>query len=198
MSSIPPIYFQYGEKEVIEYYQTLADAAEIPLVMYGVGLANTKLTVSLVEKLMKVENIIGIKWTYPDYYSMGLLKDIDGGNINVINGPDEMLVCGLAIGADAGIGTTYNVMPGLFVKLYNAYKSGRVEEAKQLQAAINRVITVLIKYQAIASTKELLCHMGFAVGQCTKPLRRLDDTERATFLSEVEGFVDFERQALLK
>lgn len=198
VSSIPPIYFQYGEKEVIEYYQTLADAAEIPLVMYGVGLANTKLTVSLVEKLMKVENIIGIKWTYPDYYSMGLLKDIDGGNINVINGPDEMLVCGLAIGADAGIGTTYNVMPGLFVKLYNAYKSGRVEEAKQLQAAINRVITVLIKYQAIASTKELLCHMGFAVGQCTKPLRRLDDTERATFLSEVEGLVDFERQELLK
>ena len=198
VSSIPPIYFQYGEKEVIEYYKQIAAAAEIPLVMYGVGLANTKLTVSLVEELMKVENIIGIKWTYPDYYSMGLLKNINGGNINVINGPDEMLVCGLAIGADAGIGTTYNVMPGLFVKLYDAYRNGRVEWAKTLQQTINRVITVLIQYHAIASTKELLCHMGFEVGQCTKPLRRLTAEEREAFLAEVSGIVDFERQEIIE
>lgn len=198
VSSIPPIYFQYGEKEVIEYYKQIAAAAEIPLVMYGVGLANTKLTVSLVEELMKVENIIGIKWTYSDYYSMGLLKNINGGNINVINGPDEMLVCGLAIGADAGIGTTYNVMPGLFVKLYDAYRNGRVERAKTLQQTINRVITVLIQYHAIASTKELLCHMGFEVGQCTKPLRRLTAEEREAFLAEVSGIVDFERQEIIE
>ena len=197
VSSIPPIYFQYGEKEVIDYYKEVAAAAEIPLVMYGVGLANTKLTVSLVEELMKVENIIGIKWTYPDYYSMGLLKNINDGNINVINGPDEMLICGLAIGADAGIGTTYNVMPGLFVRLYDTYRNGQVEEAKALQQTINRVITVLIKYQAITATKELLCHMGFAVGQCTKPLRRLTEEERAAFLSEVSGIVDFEKQTIL-
>ncbi len=198
VSSIPPIYFQYGEREVIEYYKQVAAAAEIPLVMYGVGLANTKLTVSLVEELMKVENIIGIKWTYPDYYSMGLLKNINGGNINVINGPDEMLICGLAIGADAGIGTTYNVMPGLFVKLYDAYRNGRVGEAKTLQQTINRVITVLIQYHAIASTKELLCHMGFEVGQCTKPLRRLTAEEREAFLAEVSGIVDFDRQEIIE
>lgn len=198
ISSIPPIYFQYGEREVIEYYKQVAAAAEIPLVMYGVGLANTKLTVSLVEELMKVENIIGIKWTYPDYYSMGLLKNINGGNINVINGPDEMLICGLAIGADAGIGTTYNVMPGLFVKLYDAYRNGRVGEAKTLQQTINRVITVLIQYHAIASTKELLCHMGFEVGQCTKPLRRLTAEEREAFLAEVSGIVDFDRQEIIE
>lgn len=198
ISSIPPIYFQYGENEVIEYYKTIAAAAEIPLVMYGVGLANTKLTVSLVEKLMEVENIIGIKWTYPDYYSMGLLKMIHNGNINVINGPDEMLVCGLAIGADAGIGTTYNVMPGLFVKLYDAYQSGQVEEAKKLQQMINRVITVLIKYHAIASTKELLCHMGFDVGKCTRPLRHLSEEERHIFLDEVSGIIDFEQQKVME
>ena len=197
VSSIPPIYFQYGEKEVIEYYKTLAATAEIPLVMYGVGLANTKLSVALVEKLMEIENIIGIKWTYPDYYSMGLLKEINGGNINVINGPDEMLICGLAIGADAGIGTTYNVMPKLFVELYDAFKSGRVEEAKNIQLAINRVLTILVKYQAIASTKALLTDMGFDVGQCTKPLHQIDDAERAAFLKEVHGIIDFEKQVIL-
>ena len=197
VSSIPPIYFAYGENEVIDYYKAVAGAAEIPLVMYGVGLANTKLSVSLVEKLMQVENIIGIKWTYPDYYAMGCLKDINGGNINVINGPDEMLVCGLAIGADAGIGTTYNVMPALFVRLYNAFNAGKVDEARKIQQAINRVITVILKYNGIASTKVLLESMGFEVGQCTKPLRRLTAEERASFLKEVSGFIDFEKQTLI-
>ncbi len=197
VSSIPPIYFQYSTEDVLAYYRELAEAAEIPLLMYGIGLAGTKLTVSIVEELMKIENVIGIKWTYPDFFAMGQLKELNGGNINVINGPDEMLVCGLAIGADAGIGTTYNVMPGLFVSLYRAYQSGDVAEARRLQAGINRVIAVLIKYQAIASTKALLTDMGFDVGQCAKPIHQFDDAERKAFLAEVSGFVDFEKQVIL-
>lgn len=197
VSSIPPIYFQYGEDEIVDYYKAVASAAELPLLMYGVGLANTKLTVDLVERLMQIDNIIGIKWTYPDYYSMGKLKDIQNGNVNVINGPDEMLVCGLAMGADAGIGTTYNVMPRLFVKLYEAFQNGRVEEARTLQHAINRVIAVLIKYQVIPSTKALLCHMGFEVGECTKPLRRFSKEENEAFLKEVSGIIDFEKQEVI-
>lgn len=46
--------------------------------------------------------------------------ELNTGDINVINGPDEMLICGLTMGADAGIGSIYNIMPEKFVKLYGA------------------------------------------------------------------------------
>lgn len=196
ISSIPPIYFHYDEDEIVDYYRTVLGAGELPLLMYGVGSAGTKLTFSIIERVMRLENAIGIKWTYPDYFTMGLIKDINGGNINVINGPDEMLVCGLAMGADAGIGTTYNVMPGLFVELYDSFKAGNVEKAREIQHAINRIIAVLIKYNALPATKALLCSLGFNVGKCTPPLRHYSEEENAKLLHELSGVIDFDTQRI--
>jgi N-acetylneuraminate lyase len=61
-------------------------------------------------KMFEVDNITAIKWTSSDYYEMLRLKDLTHGEMNIINGPDEMLLMGLNAGADGGIGTTYNFM----------------------------------------------------------------------------------------
>lgn len=84
----------------------------------------------LMEKLIHVPHIIGAKYTMPDYYLMHRLSELNGGDINIINGPDETLLCGLIMGADGGIGTTYNLIPDYYVHIYDAYKAGDIEEAK--------------------------------------------------------------------
>ncbi len=195
ISSIPPIYFAYSDDDVYNYYKAITDAAALPMVMYCYPGARP-MPVSLIERLMQIESVIGLKWTNPDYYSLERVKQINGGNINVINGPDEMLVCGLAIGADAGIGTTYNVMPGLFVKLYGSFKSGDVDTARKLQDGINNVIAELLKTNAIAATKVVLESMGFDVGECVKPIRHLTSDEKETLIEKVNSFVDFEKQEI--
>jgi N-acetylneuraminate lyase len=58
VSSIPPAYFQYREEEIIHYYTALAGATSLPLITYGIGLAENNLNAMMVEKLMEVENII--------------------------------------------------------------------------------------------------------------------------------------------
>lgn len=198
ISSIPPIYFRYDEDEVVDYYKRIMAVSKLPLVMYGVGSAGTKLTLSTVKRVMEEPGAIGIKWTYPDYFTMGLVKDINGGNINVINGPDEMLISGLAMGADAGIGTTYNVMPGLFCELYHEFRSGNVERAKEIQHAINKIIKVLIDYNALPATKALLCAMGFNVGKCTSPLKHYTEKENEELLLKLSGIIDFNTQTIIK
>lgn len=196
VSSVPPIYFIYGENEIVDYYRAMADAAcGTPLLMYGYGAA--KLSFELVEKILEIENVIGIKWTFPDYYTMLRIKALNGGNVNVINGPDESLICGLAAGADAGIGTTYNVMPKLFCDLYREFKAGNVAAATALQQKISAVITVMIRYHAIAATKAMLTEMGFDVGQCQKPLRQISADERKALMREVSGIIDFREQKIL-
>ncbi len=49
----------------------------------------------------------------------------------VFNGPDEQLVSGLAMGADGGIGSTYGVMPELYIRIMELVKEGRIEEAQK-------------------------------------------------------------------
>lgn len=195
VSAVPPIYYLYGEKEVFDYYKTIADTAEgTPFLVYSYG--SKIVSYETVKQYLTIDNIIGLKWTNPDYYTMLKIKMLNGGNVNVINGPDETLICGLAAGADGGIGTTYNVMPGAFVELYNSFRSGNIEHAIKCQHAITSVINIMIDHHAITSTKAILTGLGFDVGQCTKPLRQFDDAEIKQIMDECAQFIDFKTQKL--
>ena len=195
ISSIPPAYYEYREAEIINYYAALANSTSLPLITYGIGLTNNNLNARIMEKLMKIDNIIGIKWTYQNYFEMQRIKKINNGDINVINGPDESLISGLAMGADAGIGSTYNIMPGLFMELYQSFQKSNMDTARQLQYTINRVIELLLQYGVINSIKEIYNMLGFDVGYCVPPIRRLNAEERSMLLDAV-SFLDFEKQGL--
>ena len=87
----------------------------------------------------------------------------------MINGPDEMLICGLTMGADGGIGSTYNMMGPAFVKLYNAFTEGRFEDARQLQFRINRCIEIMLRHDGCM--KQVLSEGGIDVGKPAFPGR---------------------------
>lgn len=195
ISSIPPIYFAYSDEDVFTYYKRIAESSSLPLVMYGYKGARD-MPIALIKKIMTLDTAIGIKWTFPDFYAMERIKQINGGNINVINGPDEMFVCGLSVGADAGIGTTYNIMPGLFVKSYNAFRAGDIARSSALQHGINSVIERLFAHNVMATTKAMLEYLGFDVGQCTEPIHQLTKEEKVALYKSMEGVIDFERQDL--
>ena len=181
ISSVPPFFYGYGEKEITQYYEALSDAADIPLLMYASPLSGVKITCEMVEKMMGIKTMIGLKWTSYDYYDMKNIKDIDGGNINVLNGPDETLLCGLTMGADGGIGGTYNVMPRVFVNIYNAYMAGDMKTAREEQFKANRLIRVLLKFGVINGVKDILNLLGYETGHCTYPMKRFDEAERSAF-----------------
>ncbi|HCQ04226.1 MAG TPA: N-acetylneuraminate lyase, partial [Candidatus Latescibacteria bacterium] len=69
--------------------------------------------------------------------------DLSHGTLNAITGPDEMCIAGMAMGSDGAIGTTYNIMPRLYVDMYEAFHTGRVPEAMEMQVNANRVIALL-------------------------------------------------------
>jgi len=197
VSSIPPMYYPYTEDNIVDYYKTICDNSTVPMLMYGIANAGTKLSFTVVEKVMKASPLaIGLKWTYPDYFTLGRIKDINNGNINVINGPDEMLICGLAMGADAGIGTTYNIMPKLYVDLYNKFKEGKIEEARFIQHKVNVVTNVLLNHNCMPATKAILNYMGFEVGNCVRPLKVVDKEETEQMLKEMNYVIDFNNQVI--
>ncbi len=164
VSAIPPLFFHYGEQDIYNYYKRLATSTDLPFIMYNHSAANGGLSAEAVAKMFEIDNITGVKWTVNNYFELMRLKDMTNGEINVINGPDEMLVCGLAAGVDAGIGSTYNVMLPWFIELYSEFQSGNIEKARQIQYKINRVITCMIKFELIPCLKEMCTMLGFDAG----------------------------------
>ena len=193
IASVPPFFYQYDEGGVIEYYRAMSDAAEgLPLLIYASPLSGSPISVSTVEKMLNIEGFCGMKYTNPNYYLMAEYKKIDGGNINIINGPDETCVLGLQMGADGAIGSTYNNMPRTFVALYDAVKRGDMQTALSLQQKANKLIGIMLKYNVVACVKAALEMVGYDVGEPNRPLPRLKAEHKKAFVAEMReaGFPD--------
>jgi len=190
VSSVPPFFFKYGEKEIRQYYEAIAQAAELPVIMYASPLSGVNITVDMVDKFMDIPNMVGIKWTSYDYFSMHKIKELRNGNINVINGPDECLLCGLTMGADGGIGATYNLMPKTIVGIYDAYQAGDYKKAQELQFKANKLIDILIKFGVVCGIKDALAYVGYDCGYQVYPQKRFDEDEQKAFRKALDG-IDF-------
>lgn len=186
ISAIPPLFFHYREADICSYYKTLAESTSLPFIMYNHASANGGLNAETVARLFQVDQITGVKWTVNNYFEMMKLKDMTNGEMNIINGPDEMLVAGLASGADAGIGTTYNVMLPEYLKIYRNFKAGNVEKAREIQMKVNRVVSVMIKHEVIPAVKEMCTMMGFESGKATYPMGQMTEMEKAVLKTDLD------------
>ena len=183
ISATPPLFFSYDEDDVYNYYRGLAESVHIPLMIYYNPAAGFHINAEFAARMFEVDNITAIKWTSSDYYGMLRLKDLTHGEMNVINGPDEMLLMGLNAGADGGIGSTYNIQLPTIKAIWNAFCTGDIAAAQQAQTRADRVIFQLLRYKIIPALKVVLEDWGFAVGNAAFPMKRYSAEEKQAILN---------------
>lgn len=183
VASVPPLFFAYSEGDIYDYYKAIAESIHIPLIIYYHPAAQKDMRAALIAHIFEIDNVTGVKWSSSNLFEMMKLKILTQGDMNIINGPDELLVEGLSAGADAGIGSTYNLMLPQFVEIYELVRAGRIDEARAVQMKINPVIEVLLNYELIPAVKAGVTLMGYEGGDATYPMRRYTDAE----LKELAG-----------
>jgi len=187
ISATAPLFFKYSEDDVYAYYKALADAVHIPVMIYYNMAAGFPISAKFAARMFEVENITAIKWTCPDYYEMIRLKDLTHGEMNIINGPDQMLLMGLNAGADGGIGTTYNFMLERYQAIYKAFRAGEIATAQAEQNRADRVVAALQKYTLIPATKAAMEGLGFAVGDATFPMKKYTAEEKKQIFEDLKS-----------
>jgi N-acetylneuraminate lyase len=186
VASVPPFYFQYSDKDIVNYYKELDKVVSIPIMIYYHPAANPNMKAELIAEIFKLEHVTAVKWSSINYFEMLRLKDMTNGDMNIINGPDETLICGLAAGADGGIGSTYNPMTAEYKKIFQYFKNGKPEKARQLQLKVNRVVSVITRYNTIPVIKLCMEHLGFEVGNATYPMPAYSIQEREQIINDLK------------
>ncbi|MYA76589.1 MAG: hypothetical protein F4014_14285 [Gemmatimonadetes bacterium] len=159
----------------VRHYAAIGGASEVPFYVYWLA-RDVDGQVSpgqFLEAMDAVPNFAGIKFTDPNFFVFQQLVDLSGGRLNAITGPDEMCVAGFVMGSDGAIGSTYNIMPRMFLSMYDAFRNGRIQEAMALQVQANRVIALLISVGVLAGIKKMLEWRGVPVGPPRPPTARL-------------------------
>jgi N-acetylneuraminate lyase len=161
VSSIPPFAGGYSWDEVQAFYAELARRSPLPVVAYYIpNLTREHYSLDQLAALLKLPNVAGLKYTAPDFYFMQQLLRRYGPDQILYNGQDEALALGLQIGAHGGIGTTYNFMPELILKIYRLSHAREFAEAVATQRKANEIIEPLLRFQILAATKQILVWQG--------------------------------------
>lgn len=175
ISSLPPA-GSYSFGEIRKYYEALAQASDLPLLVYYFPtIASSIRTTADILDLCSIPNVAGLKFTHSDFFSLWAIRQT--GKV-VFAGSDEMLLAGLIMGANGGIGSTYNLIPETYVELYNQTSAGQWDEARRTQDKINKFIQVLLRYPVQSAIKQLLGWTGLDCGSCVPPRRELTQKEQ--------------------
>lgn len=177
-SQIPVCVPAYKNKEIIEYYRCLSAMTDKPFLAYINNLINGDIY-SVASEIMKIPNLAGVKMTIPNYYYFERLKSMNPDML-LLNGPDESLLSGLVMGADGGIGTSYNILPATVSDIYRFFKQGSTELALAAQRKLNTLIAS-VAGNNMGHWKYFLEIMGFDMGYTVKPSLVPSDEEKAKY-----------------
>ena len=70
VSAIPPLVFVKDNEGLYNYYKALAGSVNIPFIIYNFPGIQANMSVDLIAKLFKIDNITGIKWSINDFYGI--------------------------------------------------------------------------------------------------------------------------------
>ena len=184
ISSVPPFYFPFNMDEYVQYYNDLAESVSVPVIIYNIpAMSGITFRTEDLARFFANEKIIGMKHTSYDLFQMQrILKEYP--HKNVFCGHDELFLSAAAVGAEAGIGSTFNFMAEKFVKILQFVRENRWKEAQSVQDEANAVVEALVKIGVFKGVKAALKLQGINCGVCRRPFASLTG-EQEQYLQKV-------------
>ena len=128
---MPPAYYKYGDKDVIEFYSRLIDAVpNCKIVLYNFEkLCGYKFSIECVEILVRKfpKQIVGVKDS-----SYNLYENLKIDNFSVLPGSELKLLKGLELGCSGIITATCNVTASLSRKVYDDFIDKKQQNVNEM------------------------------------------------------------------
>lgn len=128
---------------------------------------------------LRIPNIAGIKAFVQDLSVQQELLICSRGDLEILNGFDELLFQSLSGGLGGAIGSTYNYLPELSVAIYDAWKAGDYDRAVEIQKHVCDILLPLRGMPILMIGRYILQKRGFDMGPPRKPMRSISAEAKA-------------------
>ncbi|GMU73644.1 MAG: 4-hydroxy-tetrahydrodipicolinate synthase [Burkholderiales bacterium] len=184
----PPWYVMPGPDEILEHYRRILASTPLPVLLYNIPRrTGVGFTVEMVDRLADHPKVVGIKESSKDW---GLLSSVirrTRDRISVFAGYASFFgLAALCEGAVGYIDSGTPVFGAKSVAFHRAATTGRLEEARALQADMERMLAVYFGLGTFpASIKAALDLLGRPGGPTRDPIRPLDAAQRETLRTKM-------------
>ena len=197
ISAVSPVYFKPDSVEtlVASMAEIAGGAPELPFYYYHIP-AVTGVGVSAVEFLklaeQRIENLRGVKFTSQNVFEFQTCVEYAQERLQIFWGLDEMLQYGLAAGAVAAVGSTYNFATAVYQRLLTAFAAGDMETVRQEQSRSQAIVRAFIPYGPRGAQKAIMKMIGIDCGPSRLPVPTLTQTQYAALERELREIGFFE------
>lgn len=185
---VTPYYNKTTQKGLIGHFKAIADAVNIPIVLYNIpGRTGMNIEVATVKELAKHRNIAAIKEASGNIsYAAKLLAEC-GDVIDVYSGNDDMIVPMMSLGAKGVISVLSHVIPKETHMMAQYCLDNNFAEATRLQLDYLDLINALFIEVNPIPVKEAMNMIGVEVGQCRMPLCEMSEEHKAVLKAALEN-----------
>ncbi|MBE8954350.1 MAG: 4-hydroxy-tetrahydrodipicolinate synthase [Quinella sp. 2Q5] len=168
---VTPYYNKCTQKGLVAHYTKIADAIDIPAIMYNVpGRTGVDIKPETYAKLSKHPRIVAAKEANGDLTSVLRTRKLCGDDLAIYSGNDDQIIPILALGGKGVISVLSNVAPRDTHLICQNYFDGNVDEAARLQIDYCDLIDALFCEVNPIPVKVAMRLLGWNVGQLRMPL----------------------------
>ena len=192
IAAIAPYFFKPANvDDLVGFCRELAMAApKLPFYYYhlpSISGVNFPMIDFLRASIGKIPTLAGIKFTYENLMDYAQCLDFEGGAFDMLFGRDEILLAGLALGAQGAVGSTYNYAAPVYVRMMEAFAQGDLAKARLWQARSREIIDVLIRCGGQPAGKAMMKLAGIDCGPCRRPLARFTAAQHRKMVEQLKA-----------
>ena len=169
--AVTPYYNKTTQAGLLHHYYTVADGADIPILLYNVpSRTGMSFTAETYGALAQHPNIFGVKEASGDFSLILKTKALCPRDFAVYSGNDDQIVPILALEGLGVISTMANVIPYETHRICELWRQGSPGEAAALQIRCQPLIQALFREVNPIPVKAALKWMGRDSGYLRQPL----------------------------
>ena len=189
---MPPAYYKYGDKEVINFYSKIVAAVpESKIILYNFEkLCGYKFSIDCVEKLVRKfpKQIIGVKDS-----SYNLYETLKLDNFAIFPGSESKLLKGLELGCSGIITATCNATSLIARKVYDDFQTKNDQSVNDKLCEVRQTFE---KYNLISGLHTFYTKKESIYKNLLPPLSILSDIDEKELISNLEK-IDFSIKSLI-
>ncbi len=197
ISSLAPYYKKpANNKELVAICKRIAEASpDIPFYYYHIP-ALSGSYFNMVEFLElaapEIPNLAGIKFSDQNLVLLQECINYKNGQYDILFGVDEILLSAAALGINGAVGSTYNYIAPIHLKIQEQFQTGELDEAKRCQFLVQQCVTTLSKYDFYPASKAFLKLLGLDLGPVRFPHKELTSNEVSSLENELNSLGVFD------
>lgn len=185
---VTPYYNKATQKGLEEYYATVGNSVDVPIIMYNVpGRTGTNIQPATAVKIAKsVDNIVAIKEASGDIGQVATLAALADGCLDIYSGNDDQVVPLLALGGKGVISVLSNVAPRETHDMVMKFLEGDVKGSLDIQLKYMDVIHNLFSEVNPIPAKRAVAEMGYCKNIVRRPLTEMEEDHAQVLIQSMK------------